>query len=334
MKNLIKILLLFCVVNGFAQQNLVPNHSFEIIDTCPTTSYIDSPSNFAKDWFDIRNTPDYYTQCSSINLNYKTPETSGGYQCPANGLSYLGLVTLNSINPSANEMAATKLTDSLVKNKKYFMSFKMVHSGGIGVYYATSKMGLKFFTKKPDNLNPAFSAPDKYVTNNAHLYTNLIINDTLNWTTIKGSFIADSNYKYVAIGSFFSYANQDTTKVFTGSGFKLAYYFIDDICVSLDSNVCNIPIQAPCFGSTSINNDKTENNLFKVYPNPSSDYIYVENKTSSDVVNFKIYDLFGNAILEYNANEIINIKNLNKGVYYIKTTYKNREMVIEKIIKN
>lgn len=312
---------LFCFAYAVftAQINLVPNHSFEVQDTCPTNIYTDSPSGFAKYWFDIRNTPDYFTNCFSVNSNYQTPNNSFGYQCPANGNSYLGLYTMAGFtNPGAQEAAAVKLIDSLIINTKYFVSFKLVHSGGNGVYYATSKMGLKFFTKQPDCLNPVFGPTDKYVNNFSHVYTNQIVTDTTNWTTVKGSFIADSNYKYLAIGCFFSYQNADTTKIYSASGFKLSYYFIDDICVSSDSIICNIPTQTqnPCSLSTNFKTNNLSRSLI-LAPNPARDVIQIENITADNLKNYFILNSMGAVIMEGN-NSKIDISNLPNGIYIIK----------------
>src|SRR5260221_14559404 len=89
-------------------------------------------------------------------------------------------------------------------------------------------MGVMFSTVPYDIFNPT------PMTNNATLYTNSIINDTVNWTMIFGSFIADSAYNYIILGNFFDNNHTDTLMITTGF-FNASYYYLDDICVSTDS---------------------------------------------------------------------------------------------------
>lgn len=53
---------------------------------------------------------------------------------------------------------------------------------------------------------------------------------------------------------------------------------------------------------------------FKVYPNPTSDFIYIDSENVSDV---KIYDLTGKMLLKSNSNKI-NIQKLKPGIYLVR----------------
>ncbi|WP_158849464.1 T9SS type A sorting domain-containing protein [Algibacter sp. L1A34] len=55
---------------------------------------------------------------------------------------------------------------------------------------------------------------------------------------------------------------------------------------------------------------------FKIYPNPTSNYINVESKI--DVDRFEIYDLSGKKVLSSNNYEKINVEDLSKGLYLLK----------------
>ena len=311
-----------------AQINLVPNNSFEVIDTCPTPIYGSSPSQFSKYWFDIKNTPDYFTNCPGVNPAYQPPSNSFGYQCPANGGSYMGIYSFAKINPGVQEVFSSRLNDSLIKNIKYYISFKAVlaNINGVSAYYATSKLGIKFFTKLPNHITTFTTSTDKYVNNFAHFYTNQIITDTLNWSKIKGSFISDSNYKYVAVGNFFSYINSDTTQINSGGGW--AYYFIDDVCVSSDSNTCNIPNQTVCM-STAIHEISAEKFIY-LAPNPCKEFFYVMG--INETIPFKIYNSIGKTVKQgfLKEKEEIIINDLPPSVYFIEL--KNQNILITKKI--
>ena len=67
----------------------------------------------------------------------------------------------------------------------------------------------------------------------------------------------------------------------------------------------------------------------QIYPNPSSDYIYVKN---SDSNKYEIFDALGRKIKSGNFQEKINIQNLTKGEYILKLAGKNK-IYTHKIIK-
>src|SRR5689334_10862519 len=70
-------------------QNLVPNPSFEIFDTCPDN--VDQV-NRAQGWSSFGNTPDYFNTCDSTgNMAVSIPHNALGYQLAADGSAYCGL---------------------------------------------------------------------------------------------------------------------------------------------------------------------------------------------------------------------------------------------------
>ena len=65
----------------------------------------------------------------------------------------------------------------------------------------------------------------------------------------------------------------------------------------------------------------TENNsFFKVYPNPTTDFIYIENSENLQINSIKIFDLNGKAVFD-NKNEKtvakIDVSFLSKGIYML-----------------
>ncbi|MBJ2173011.1 T9SS type A sorting domain-containing protein [Aureibaculum sp. A20] len=72
-------------------------------------------------------------------------------------------------------------------------------------------------------------------------------------------------------------------------------------------------------------------NIFKIYPNPSSDLV----KISGQIANYTIYDITGKIVMNgsYN-NNTIDITSLNKGVYLIELEDINNLLITKKIIKN
>jgi len=109
---------------------------------------------------------------------------------------------------------------------------KVSSANKIGQRCATNKTGVLFSTVPYSYSNP----PPR--NNFAHIYTDSIITDTAGWTTISGTFVADSAYEYIIIGNFFDNSHTDTL-LFDSLTFCVPYYYIDDVCVAIDSNNCS-----------------------------------------------------------------------------------------------
>ncbi len=194
-------LVLFCFIcsafasKTFAQQNLVPNPSFEEYTVCPTGS---GQIYFAKEWSAFRGSPDYFNSCSPTSSYYSVPSNALGYQQAASGNAYVGIICFVS-SVFGREIIANSLIAPLSVGQKYFITFNVSKANDASVVgYSINKIGAKFSTVIHTNVN---------INNKAHVYTNSVVSDTLNWTKITGSFVADSAYKYIMIGNFFDDAN-------------------------------------------------------------------------------------------------------------------------------
>jgi hypothetical protein len=282
-------------------QNLVPNPSFEDYTTCVTGV---AQVYKSTGWHAYLATPDYFNSCADSSSLFSVPYNGFGYQYPRTGNGYCGFYTYGNPagNPNYREIIGAQLATTLVIGTRYYISLYV--NTTYGVYFptrfATNKIGALFSTAAFDS-----SASPAPINNFAHIYTDSVITDTMNWYRISQSFIADSAYGFISIGNFFNAANTDT--VILGPSGTAAYYFIDDVCVSTDS--------LSCTGGIGI----TENNhvLFNIYPNPATDIIHV--KTNSLYpFEITIYSLWGELILNRFINDsegIIEISNYPRGMY-------------------
>lgn len=85
-------------------------------------------------------------------------------------------------------------------------------------------------------------------------------------------------------------------------------------------------------GAIMINvNENLINNKVKIYPNPISDYIYIENHSASLV---RLYNIIGEEILSVNSKDFekIDVSKLNSGIYFIKIENLYDKSVISKKI--
>jgi OOP family OmpA-OmpF porin len=284
-----------------AQINLVPNPSFEAYDTCP--SNVGEVAR-AISWNVCGNTPDYFNTCATSTV-VEVPNNAFGYQIPASGNAYCGLYTFGS---DYREFLGARLTTPLGIGQKYFVSFKVSRSNDVGAFArSTNKQGALFTTVQYSQSSPA------PVNNFAHIYSNSIISDSLNWTEIFGSFVSDSAYQYILLGNFFDDANTDTL------GGLYGYYYIDNICVSTDS------LYAATW--TGIHSPSIKLEL-KIYPNPANDFFIIESDMIEKPFDLNIYNSLGEIL--YSEAKIkepskkISVKELHNGILHIQVISDNQ----------
>jgi gliding motility-associated-like protein len=236
-KKLILLILFSLAYNVQAQHilsnNLVPNPSFEIYTSCPSSQ---GDIYKASGWFNGCSwNPDYYNSCAIINNpTFGTPiSQANNFQVPKTGDAYAG-IHIYSGNNNFREYIAIKMSDSLIKNHKYCAKFYTSFGATshaldlMGVYFSTDSLICNnngtLFNKTPQICNP---------------YGNVLI-DTLNWMKISGSFISTGDEKYLYIGDF--YPDSQNTIVSFNLNFPntICYYYIDDVSLcecSFDINL-------------------------------------------------------------------------------------------------
>jgi len=305
-------LVVFLASSSFSfSQNLVPNPSFEQYDTCPTNST--PPWRGPKDWIINVNSADYYNSCATQASGVSVPKNGFGYQIPNTGNSYCGLygIARDGAMNDSREYLGCQLITPLIIGQKYYLTLKASLSSK---WCAVNKLGILFTNNNYFGNTLIIQKPPLLINNFAHVYYDSLITDTLGWTSIKGSFIADSAYQYTLIGNFFDYANFDSI-LYIGNKCG-AYYFVDDICVSTDSLTCNPTL--------AIQEDYFENNI-NIYPNPSSDKINILLPDKSKSAVIKIYNLLGELIYQEKiSSAIINLSNHSAGVYIVKIQIENK----------
>jgi hypothetical protein len=290
-----------------AQQNLVPNPSFEEYIECPTGS---GQIYFAQVWSAFRGSPDYFNSCAPTSSYYSVPINAFGHQQAASGNAYVGIICfVNSV--FGREIIANNLIAPLSVGQKYFITFNVSKADDSSVVgYSINKIGAKFSTVMYTNIN---------IDNTAHIYTDSVVSDTINWTRIAGSFIADSAYEYIAIGNFFDDVN--TTIVNSSSGFW-AYYLVDDVCVSTDSLLC-----ANFYNSLEETNISSQ---FSFFPNPATDFLTIKSSLNTPF-NITVFNSLGQQLyMEQNIvsnNLQMCVSSFNEGLLFIQITSENNQCV-------
>lgn len=300
---------IFCIITliSFSRQllgqtNLVPNPSFETYTNCPNSS---DQMNRAIGWSSFRESPDYFNTCSTIS-GIKPPYSTYGFQYPQDGNAYAGFTTYDNtgFGPNFREIMGAKLTNTLNIGVKYYFSFFVNLAGGYNFTLATNKIGLRFSKVSYSYTNPV------PINNLAHYYCINKITDTLNWTKLQGSFVADSAYQYIMFGNFFNDVNTDTLGIGPQPANQYGFYYIDNVCVSTDSNQCYL--------TTEIEEINEESTII-VFPNPSSDFISIKLSHLTKISEFKLVDRFGQIIIsKFVVNtDKIDLNNISDGLYFV-----------------
>ena len=281
-------------------QNLVPDPSFELYDSCP-----DGYNDFSlTHWVELNDgTSNYLNTCSS-NVNSSVPLNSMGFQPPKGGGGYILLRTDHEIPEHLREYAGVNLTSDLIKDSVYHISFYVNPPNtstrfidGIGAVLTTSPIyqnnSLAIEHLPYAVRNPKFS----YIT------------DTANWTKIEGYYTAQGGESFIGIGNFDPYGETNAIGSETG-----AFMLID--CVSVVKVTLPDTVIVPPPPDTT-----DQDNYIHVFPNPA----HTTASLSYGIVpgsqgNFYLYDASGKLIyrerLGSGKNTLpIDVQNYAAGIY-------------------
>lgn len=286
MKKLLLILLI-ASANISKGQNIVPNPSFEMLDSiCPLSyfiqySYLWESANTA--------TPDIFDTCMGI------PQNNCGYQFAHTGKGMGGIVTKGPNN--YREYLEIKLDSALKDAHDYCVEFWI----SMGEYSQLATYPPQVYFS--DTL---INSPLQTVLNFTPQFmdTTAIITDTANWIKISGNFNSLCNCQYMLIGNFYDDANTDTMQI--QSSYLSAYYYIDDVVVT-ECNPAGVKEQNK---SLSI----------YVYPNPANDIIAVSTGNEK-IKSIGLSDVYGRVV--YKAKNVnthkqeINCGDLAPGTYFL-----------------
>lgn len=279
-----------------AQQNLVPNGSFEEYDSCPNfldelykCKYWRNPSVFSS--------PDYFNSCE-INNTLSVPKNIFGYQNSFNGNAYAGIVLHGGTDfKNYREYLIVRLTKTLTKDKSYNFSLNL--SLADSAHFGTSDIEFGFY-------NDTIGIDKNILTPNYIIHPNDdILTDKINWHKITVDFTAMGNENYLVIGNFKNDSNSLLSPNLGGGVFdrdKIAYYYVDSVQLFENSDLT--------LSITMFDNNLITNNGDSF--NDSFDF----SKYNLLTIDFQVYNRWGNLVFA--------TKNLNSKWYG--TNQKNEKL--------
>jgi gliding motility-associated-like protein len=300
----------FLSIYSNAQINLVQNPSFEKIFLCPN---MQSQIKYANFWDTLKvgggGTPDLYNVCNTNIVG--VPNNILSFQYPKSGLSYAGIISYYKTTQITREYIQNKLVKKLIANQAYCVTMHVnladistIAIDRIGIYFDDGNIYASYYNI-PNSINHQIQSP-----------SGTFIKDTLNWTKIQGSFIANGTEQYLTIGNYFSDLQTNTITV-SNNNIIYSYYNIDDVSV-IDYNTKAYAGQdaVVCLGDSIYIGRQPEiglecqwfNNTIQiadgagiwVKPNTNQQYIIKQDVcgiTSYDTVQVTIKDIYCNLIL-------------------------------------
>jgi hypothetical protein len=305
--------------------NLVPNPSFEEFENGCPEEWHELPIG----WSNWRGSCNSFSTCvepqNLVDSLGWAPWTGFGTQWPADGESFCGFSAFSpspSIDfpqPSFREYLGCELTEPMEIGTTYYVSFK-VSTGFKGYYWVTwanSHIGAIFTTEEyTSNGNPM------PIPNFAHVYTEEIIVDTVNWVTISGTLVADQAHTHMALGVFFEFDLLNTFQMLEGPNLG-SYYFIDDVCVS------------PFPDCSIVSNTEQHLNVkdLHIFPNPASDHVQI--KSNQPILSCNFYDSRGRLVGSWHPYTefcSIGLEAYSEGMYTLEITTKDTKTKREKLL--
>ncbi|MCZ2249966.1 MAG: hypothetical protein LC111_14505, partial [Bacteroidia bacterium] len=187
-----------------AQPNLIFNPSFEQIDTC-LGGYLGFSSFNFYGWYSSA-TADLYTDCQFSN--FYVPNNRLGFQYPVSGSNYAGIGTYCRRIPLCEEWKeylTGQIIEPLKTGKTYCGSMYVSFADTMSV--VCNDMGIAFTNFVPTNPSGANLNINPQIENN--IVNNPLANK-INWTEVKGNFVANGTEQYITIGNFIPSLLSDT----------------------------------------------------------------------------------------------------------------------------
>lgn len=249
MKKLLKpLIILLCLsmtcATLYAQPNHVPNPGFEdTLTMCPNG--LSQVTTRCKDWFQFTSggSSDYYHGCNT-GVTVGVPLNLLGHQQAAQGIAYGGFIVYTPSN--YKEYLAVAITPLQIGTRyEVSMSVSLADKS----VYAIEDLGIYFYDNGPTS--QIAHAGNYNVTPQVEYSSYGIVSDTANWVRLTSSFVADSAYDNIVIGTFKPFANMDTTQLHPSPSYPYAYYYVDSVVIKiLDSFAVTVNDSMLCSGDT------------------------------------------------------------------------------------
>jgi len=96
------------------------------------------------------------------------------------------------------------------------------------------------------------------------------------------------------------------------------------------------PVSDDCISELSnfhiISNEELSSKKFRVYPNPSSTYVKLTSNSKLDIKQIILYSIGGDLVQIENSNRMVFNNTIQKGLYFLKVEFENKEIAYKQIV--
>ncbi|MBK6343353.1 MAG: hypothetical protein IPF41_12385 [Flavobacteriales bacterium] len=318
--SLLTLVVLALSITRSQAQNLVPNGSFEEYITCPwTLAQVDSCVGW-RTWY---RTPDYFHSCSKSNLN-SVPQNILVNQLPSHGDAYCGFLAALPFE-DAVEILGAELAQELDIGVPIHVSLKLAAGfagSQINYRHTCDKVGVRFTTTEQQW---PFTTP---LPDYAHLVLSDPIETIGEWTTLSGTFVPDSAYRYISIGRFHSWDSLQFVEVNPDGTTPGAYFLVDEVCVAYDPMDCTFP---QGIGLSGIGR-------FDAFPNPCGAGFWIRGEVLLSMpLSAKVMNSLGQVLRERRfvgvEDRYVTMEGLPEGVYTVELMSGGRMLPPIRVVK-
>jgi OmpA-OmpF porin, OOP family len=235
----LSLLLSFALTRSFAQENIVPNPSFEQYSNAPIGWYYKGEhfTETMKFWSSPTGaSPDAYSPKVVVPANWA--EKDFGKMTAHSGTSMIGMTTYGCSNgkPHCREYVQILLNERLIVGQTYAIEFwanhlpRSLQINKLGAFFSTKRFDTKTDAPLP-NIKPQF-------------FSSKVINASKGWQKVAGTFKANNEGDYLILGNFFSDTLTQTAFPARKDFFNYAYYYIDDVVVKKLPPFLTVPVQS------------------------------------------------------------------------------------------
>jgi len=232
-----------------AQVNLVRNPSFEQYNNCPHYPHEVLYSDY---WTGIVDTgwspdisidsfitvpagycfPTYYNACDDTTDDPSSfctlPSNQSFYHYPRTGNALMGGRMYYDYSDTTftfgwQQYIQGRLYSTLIAGQSYCVTFYVSNIPQSG--YAINHIGAYLDNGTVDTTTDCGKEQTEYTP---QIVDTAIIYDTVNWTKIQGSFIANGTESFITLGNFFDTAHTEHVKVYPN---YISFYLFDDVSV-------------------------------------------------------------------------------------------------------
>ncbi|MEI7979916.1 MAG: gliding motility-associated C-terminal domain-containing protein [Bacteroidota bacterium] len=206
-------------------QNLIADSSFENYTDCPEN--ISQLKNL-KFWMQVVNhggSADFFHKCAFESPLVSIPQNYFGYENPASGDGYVGIIISTKQLDNYREYIQTQLMDTLAKGRTYKVSFK--YSLGDKSSIIINSVGIFFSNDLISFDKPNLAQNIKVIP---QLNLNKELDRTQGWEEVSFNYTAKGGEKYLILGNFLN-DFEIIKKNLTNNFLPLSYLYIDDVCV-------------------------------------------------------------------------------------------------------